>query len=396
LSTGAGYGWFLAGAGSWFGAWGMQTVLFSWLVVGELDASAQWVGVLQTSTMLPTVVLLLVGGVTADRYDPRGLLIKLYLLATVPVLLLAAGAASERLAIAGLFLYGLGMGTVSSFTMPARDALLSRVAGPDMMRAVTGTTATQFGAQAAGTLVAGAASWIGSAPMLVAQAAVLVAGSLVTRRVPVEAARPVALGSPSVLREVREGVADVARSPRLRAALGLAMAVGFLFIGPFLVVYPLLVRDHYRGGVAELSHVLMMFPLGTIIGSMWLRRRGGIVRKGRAALASLAVASLILAGVGCGPPFPGVVALTLAWGLCAAVFINCTRTLFQEAAPPTRRARALSVYQLGFMGMGPLGALAAGALAARVGPLGALQLFACGMLAVVAYAALATGTARME
>jgi hypothetical protein len=174
------------------------------------------------------------------------------------------------------------------------------------------------------------------------------------------------------------------------------MAVGFLFIGPFIVVYPLLVRDYYQRGIDALSLLLMMFPLGTIAGSVVLRRLGGIRRKGRAALCALAGGALIMGTVGLGLPFGGMTVLTLTWGVCAAVFINCTRTLFQEAAPPTRRARALSVYQLGFMGMGPLGALAAGLVSARIGALGALQVFAAGMLTVVAGAALVTDTARME
>jgi MFS family permease len=374
----------------------MQTVLFSWLVVGEAQASPQWVGVLQTSTMLPTIVLLLMGGVTADRYDPRGLLMRLYVIAAVPVLLLAAAVAAGRLPLAGLFAYGLAIGTVSSFTMPARDTLLSRVAGADMMHAVTGTTATQFGAQAFGSLLAGAARWVGTAPMLVVQAALLAFGSVVTSRVPVGPVAAAVSARGSIGADIREGVVEVARSSQLRAALVLAMAVGMLFIGPFLVVYPLLVRDTYHGGVDQLSLVLMMFPLGVIAGSIVLRRAGGLRRKGRAALISLAVAAGTMATVSLGLPFAGLVGTTLLWGLTAAVFINCTRTLFQEAAPPAHRARALSIYQLGFMGMGPVGALLSGTLAARIGALGTLRAFAVGMLVVVAVMALCTATARME
>jgi MFS family permease len=346
--------------------------------------------------MLPTLVLLLMGGVTADRYDPRGLLMKLYLIAAVPVALLAVGAATDRLAITGLFVYGLAIGTVSSFTMPARDTLLSRVAGSDMMRAVTGATAVQFGAQATGTLVAGAASFVGCAPMLAVQSALLAWGAVATARVPASAPSTARHERTSVLREIHEGLLDVARSPQMRTSLGLTMAVGLLFIGPFIVLYPLLVRDHYQRGVDALSLLLMLFPLGTIAGSIVLRRRGGIRRKGRAALLALTGGALLMGSMGFGLPFGAMAGLTLTWGVCAAVFINCTRTLFQEAAPPTRRARALSVYQLGFMGMGPLGALASGVLSARLGSLGALQVFAAGMLAVVAGAALLTDTARME
>ena len=62
-----GFRWFLMNTGSWFGAWGMQQVLFSWIVVGELQASGDWVGLAQTSIMLPSLVLLMAGGAVADR-----------------------------------------------------------------------------------------------------------------------------------------------------------------------------------------------------------------------------------------------------------------------------------------------------------------------------------------
>ena len=76
------YFWFLAGTGSWFMAMGMQSVLFSWLVVGVLKAEAEWVGITQSATMIPAVLLALPGGTLADRYDQRRLLIILHLVAS--------------------------------------------------------------------------------------------------------------------------------------------------------------------------------------------------------------------------------------------------------------------------------------------------------------------------
>src|SRR5882672_12381292 len=69
------YGWFIAGVSSWFTAVGMQSVLFSWLVVGVLHAKAEWVGITQSAMMLPSLLLILLGGAVADRYDRRTLLI---------------------------------------------------------------------------------------------------------------------------------------------------------------------------------------------------------------------------------------------------------------------------------------------------------------------------------
>ena len=174
------------------------------------------------------------------------------------------------------------------------------------------------------------------------------------------------------------------------------MAVGLFFMGPFVVIYPLLVRDSYAGGVARLSVVMMMFPLGTIAGSMLLRRMGGIRRKGLAALCALALGACVMGSVGLGMPFWGLVVSTFLWGLNAAVFINCTRTISQEAAPPESRARVLSIHQLGFMGMAPVGAVLAGIASGSVGPPTTLLVFAAGMLTVVVAMALLTDTATID
>jgi MFS family permease len=389
------FAWFAAGIAAWFGAWGIQMVVFSWLVVGTLHASAEWVGVAQTSTMLPALFLVLFGGAVADRVDPRRLVVVLHAVAVIPVALLALAVATDRLSLLGLGVYGVAIGTVSAFSMPARDALLSRVAGQDLMRAVTSMTAAQFGAQSAGNLLAGSARWWGPVPAIALQALLLLAGALVLLRVPALAPPPRPAERPSALREIGEALRIVAREPRLRTPLLLVLAVGFFFIGPFTVAVPLLVRDFYAGGAAEISLVVMLFPLGTITGSLWLRSRG-LRRKGRAALLALGVGCGALASMGLGLPFPALMAATFCWGLGGAVFINASRTLYQAAAPEGQRARVLAAYQLGFLGGAPLGSICAGLLGAALGIQDALLWFAGGMLLAVISVWLGTGMARME
>jgi MFS family permease len=372
----------------------MQSVIFSWLVVWELEVSPEWVGVAQTTSMLPSLALLLLGGAIADRYDPRRLLIVLHALGTLPPAALAAAVATGRLSLGGLLLFALCMGTLTAFTLPARDALLSRVAGPDMMRAVTGMTATQFGAQALGALAAGAARWVGSAPMLLVQGLVLAIGSLAAARIRDEASQARLPTRPG-LHDLTLGLRTVARDPGLRGLTLCLLGVGLFFIGPFLVTFPLLVHGYYGGDVTTLSIVFMLFPIGTITGSLALRARG-VTRKGRAALLALASGATILGVIGLGLPLPGLFLATLCWGLAGSVFINCSRTLFQEAAPPALRGRVLSVFQLCFVGAAPVGSLSAGFCNGWIGPLATLELFACAMLTLVASVWLATPTSRLE
>ncbi len=386
------FGWYLAAAASWFSGLGLQQVMLPWLVVGELGASAEWTGTVQMASMLPGLVLLLVGGALADRRDPRRLLTLLHVLAALPALALSLSIGSGRLSIAVVIACATALGALNALSNPARDTMLSRVAGRDVARAVTGLTIAQFTSQGLGMLVAGSARWLGTAPVLLAQAVIVALGAVLVRRIP---AQPVAALQPAAPGEYLAGLRFVLRSP-LRAVLALTCGIGFLFSASYNVVLPVLVRDVYGGDVSDVSLVMVMFPVGTILGSLVLLARGGIRRKGRALVLSLVVAATSVIGCGLGLPFPAVVAAAGVWGLAGAVFLNMGRTLFQVRAPEAERGRVLAVNHLGFMATGPLGALLSGFVAAELGPRTALLGFGAGMLALVGLVTLASDVRHME
>lgn len=386
------YGWYLAAACSWFGGIGLQQVMTPWLVVGELRASAAWTGTVQMAGLLPSLFLLLLGGAAADRRDPRQLLTGLHVLAALPPLALGLAIGGGHLSISIVLAGAIAMGALNAFSNPARDSLLSEVAGRDVMRAVTGLTIAQFASQGVGMLAAGSAGWLGSAPVLIAQAALVAAGAALVRGAPSRARAPASRAAPG---EYLAGLRIVLRSP-LRAVLGLTCGIGFLFSASYNVALPVLVRDVYGGDVRDVALLMLTFPLGTILGSLVLLSRGGIRRKGRALLLSLALAAASVMGCGLGLPFPFVVAAGLAWGLAGAVFLNMGRTLFQVRAPEAERGRVLAVNQLGFMAAAPLGALLAGLVASELGPRAALLGAGAGMLGLVTLVTLASDVAQME
>ncbi|NQY90187.1 MAG: MFS transporter [Deltaproteobacteria bacterium] len=388
------YPLFIAGAASWFTAWGMQSVLLSWLVVGELGADAAVLGLVQSVAMLPSLLLLLPGGVLADRHDRRRLLWISHTGAGLVVAALAVVVALGKLSLAAVFVFAACMGVAVAFVLPSRDALLNDVSGGDLMRAVTGLTLTQWSGHALGAAAGGLARWMGTANALALQSAVLLLGVLPLLRLPGsgndgrerdDSASASDDGSgTSALAEIREGLREVYHSPTLLSVLALTTSVGVFFIGPYIVAFPLLVRDYYGGDVAQLALLTMCFPLGTIAGSLLLLARGGIRRKGLALVCALATGTVFLALISLGLPFELMLVVVAAWGLGAAVNINCSRTIFQQGAPRTHRARVLSVYSMGFMGSTPLGTLLCGLLAERWGPLAACGILSASMAVAIA------------
>jgi MFS family permease len=389
-------GWYSVAAGSWFLAFGLQGVIVSSLVAMELHGDSRAMALAQMAQQLPGFGLILVGGAVADRVDKRLLLIALYSATALAAVALAGGIAAGLLSLAMVIGYVLSIGLASAFIQPSRDALLSDVGGANMMRAVSILTMTQWGMQAIGNASGILGRSVGVLPLIGLQVVVLAVGVPALFRLPRRAPAPDAPRRALRLGELVDGVREVFRSPVLAPCALLALALGVLFIGPFQVVFPLLVRDFYQGDIADLSILFTAFPVGTIAGSAMILARGGIRRKGQAQLLALAFGSLCLGSLAFGPPFWLAVLAVGLFGFGGAFFVNAGRTLFQERAAPESRGRVLSVYALSFMGgSGMIGAPLAGLLNAQLGSLAACGVCAAAMLVLIAVVTLATDVRKL-
>jgi len=388
------YAWFLSGASSWSLAFGLNQVVFSWLLVGELREDADRVGFAQMCLVLPSLLFLLPGGLLADRSDLRRVTLGVQASAALASAALAAAVGLGWLSLPLLAAYALVWGTIQAFNGPARDALLSHVAGGDLLRAITGLTLAQFAANAVGSRLGGVAEVFGSGRTLFVQAGVLVAGVALTSRLPRTRTQAPETERPRTPAALADGLRIVRRSPQLRPIAWLVAANGLFYMGPFQVLCPLIVRDVYGGDVGTLASAMMMLPLGCIAGSLAILWRGGLEHKGAVFLLALLGVALCLIGFVTRPPFPVFAAGIFAWGVFHSLFVNTSRTLFQQAAPPSHRAQVLAVYSLGLLGMAPISSLASGVLAHHVGLLAACALPGAAMLAIVGFAWFATSVRR--
>ena len=102
------------------------------------------------------------GGLLADRFDQRKILIGFHVIAAIPAAGLALLMYLDLLSYWALIGYALMMGTVGAFIQPARDGMLNRVAGDQLQRTVTVTMGLTFGAQIFGFAAASFADSIGA------------------------------------------------------------------------------------------------------------------------------------------------------------------------------------------------------------------------------------------
>jgi len=348
---------YIAGIVSWFSGMGLQFVIIPTLAAVYLNSTAQELAIAQMSISIPQLLLLFITGQIADRSNARRMLIGIHGLAIIPPFMTFWLVYSGNLTYWNIIVYGLCMGSLFAFSAPTRDAL--------MQRGVMASMIAQFTAQLAGFVLAGIAAplagpWTLPAMHAMVLAFGLFAAALLPNLPPID-------HGPEPERSWLSGVKVVMRSDLLRPTLILNFAVGIFFVGPFMVSFPLIVRDIFGGGQLEISVTSLAFWGGTIVTTVVMMRRSSIRRRGALMCFGVIVGSMGLIGACLAPSFVIMCACCTFWGLCAGFNMTMSRTIVQTAAPPRIRAQIMALYNMGFIGSAPIGAFAMGYLSPLIG-----------------------------
>jgi MFS family permease len=378
--------YYMIATAAWFGAYGMQSVVFAWLVTIVLHQPAELVGWAQTALLLPGMFLILIAGAIADRVGPARQAMWAQLAAGLTPLVLIVMLSVGELTLPLMIVYAVVMGCAQAFVTPARDGLLNQVAEGNVQRTVMQTSLAQFGFQIIGYATAGFADALGAEVILAVQSGVLLIGVWGYRRIhrPAQAAAPAQTGELGRMwHRVREGAVTVMSNPIMRVVVFQNVAMGVFFMGAFMVAFPLVVREVYEGSSGDLAFMSGFNSLGVVLTIIVMLRLGYVERPGRALLLAQGLGAVFLFSTGFVDDFAIFVLLVFTWGLCGGLAMPMCRTLMQELAPPEQRARVMSFFAFSFMGAGPLGALLVGYLAEYFGPQTAILICASSMFAVI-------------
>jgi predicted MFS family arabinose efflux permease len=112
--------WYLTGTSFWLAGMSLQGFLITWLLVGELGAPADQVGLGRALMQIPGIAILIIGGILADRNDMRRLLLLLHLLIALPPLLLALLAGMSMLSVWLVIGFGICLSTLAGHQRPGQ------------------------------------------------------------------------------------------------------------------------------------------------------------------------------------------------------------------------------------------------------------------------------------
>lgn len=374
---------YLAGLVSFVAPTGIQTVLFPWLVMVLLQETPERLGLAQMSLQAPIMFLIIAGGIFADRFNRAHILSICHLLAALPPLMLSVVIAGDGLSYGHLIAYGIAIGLLTAFVQPARDGMLSELAGTGLQRAVTLVMGLSFGGQLIGFIAGGMADSIGPVSLLQLQAVIIASGAFVLYPLSRVSAREEPVPQTAHDAGFWVGFRLVRESFVMRPVTLFVFLMSFMYGGAYAVLVPLMARDVFSGGAEELAQCFIAFVLGTVTMTLILVSRPEIKRPMNAMLHGLVVGGACLVFGSLASDLIWFLVAIFAWGMCGTIPMSMSRSIIQSAAPDDYRARVLAVYSLANMGGMPLGAAYWGFIAGYWGPQETMWIVAGTMASIV-------------
>ncbi len=373
--------WLLAGQLVSLTGTGMQQVAVVWQLY--LFTHSPWaLGLLGLFRVVPIVVFALGGGVVADAFDRRRLMMVTQAMLALVSVGLAVTSATGVASAWTLYAAAALTGAASAFDAPARQALLPLLVPREDLPAALGLGATVFQfATIAGPALGGLVlAFGGVVPIYVLDALSFLAVIGALLRMSHRA--PARTGTPLGVHAALEGLRFLRGAPLIRTT----MLLDFIatFFGGSMLLMPIFADQLLHVGPRGLGLLYAAQPVGATLAGLVLSSRGIPRRQGLAVLWSVAAYGVAIAVFGASRSFALSLAALAASGASDTVSMVIRQTLRQLLTPDALRGRMTSINMIFFMGGPQLGEVEAGAVARAFGP--RLSVASGGLLCVAAVA----------
>jgi predicted MFS family arabinose efflux permease len=370
---------------SW--AFEMETLILGWYVLVE-TRSVLLLTVFASLSYVGTLIAPMFG-VAGDRIGHRDLLAMMRGTYAVLAATLMTLALTGYLTPLYVMIIVAIMGLVRPSDLGVRGALVATIMPSDqLIGAISLSRTTMDTARIAGALSgAGLFEALGMGPAYVAIVGLYVVSTLLTLCVvapskphPVDAADDGALRR-SPLRDLKEGVAYVWTTPRMRAAMWIAFLANLTAYPLSNGLLPYVARDVYGTDQTGLGYLSASFAVGSLIGSIALSLIGG-VRVARLMIGATVAWYAVLLVFSQMQTVPAAIACLVLAGFSQSLTMISIAVILMRTASEHFRGRVMGVRMMVIYGL-PLGLLAAGSLIEAIGFAATGSLYAAAGLALM-------------
>ncbi len=350
---------------STIGTW-MQSVAMPWLAL-QLTHSGLLVGLVLAAQFMPVLLGSQFGGMVADRYRKRSVLLVTQSVFTIPSFALFAVSSTGHAQYWMIVLAAFATGTINLFDVPSRQAFVIEMVGrQDLMNAIALNSSVFNTAAVVGPAVAGVIIGIAGVPICflansVSYLAAIIA-LLLMRDLPAHVRDRT---EQPLLRRIAQGASYARREPVVGTLL-VAVAVFSLFAMNRLTLIPLFADQVLHVGAQGFGFLLGSMGLGALVGALTLAFNPSASQPRRQFwMAMIWVAALLAFSIS--REFAISLVTLFVAGYCQISFVATANNRIQTITPDHLRGRVMALYAQALIGVGPLGSTQAGALATLLG-----------------------------
>ena len=352
-------------------------------VMSTLTNKALLLGMANLAAGLPMLLLTMVGGSAADRFDKRKILLTTQYVQIALAISIGFLIMSGKIQIWHILAFAAVLGISNSFEMPTLNALVPELVKRDEIQGAISIDRTVFhGSRMIGFSLSGILiSALGMASAFFANAVSFVALIIALFTIPPRL-RGTAEEEEKRTSGIKDGFRYVAKDKPSLAMIGL-IATTTVFIFPIItVMMPLYVRLVLGLGANRLGFLMGASAVGAVIGAIFLI---SIPREKRVPfmMVNVCIVACAIFGLSRAPSFYVATALLIFNSLGLSMNFGLANTIVQERAPDYLRGRVSAVFMLSFVGLMPVAGLGITGLSDLIGMRTALAI-AAGCYAVIA------------
>ncbi len=345
------------------GTW-MQNFAQGWVVAG-MSSSALSLGLINFAASIPTLLLMPLGGIAADRMERRTILVYSSLAMGIVASITGFLIGGNQLQFWHLIVLALLLGSATAYELPAYQSFYPQlISKEELPQAIALNQATFNGARIIGPALAAAfvAAW-GTAAAFHANAlsflAVLISLYFIKRRPPANTHKGGSAG-----KMFKEGLAYVKERPVVGALLGVTALTTLCVFPNLAVLMPYYVKHVLHLKEAALGTIMSISGLGSLIGALLLLNVPRSKRVHSIGLSGLAITIGLVLMAGSRSLWFAVAAIALI-STSISFSVGLASIMIQESVPDQLRGRVMSLFTLTFTGIMPFAALAVTGLADR-------------------------------
>ena len=374
----------------WFGTLasvtGFQMFQFGqlWLIY-ELTESPLFLGYVGLAQAIPAIVLNLVGGVVADRFNRRILILSTQILNAALIAILATLTLLDQVEVWHVLTIAFCSGAVNAFDQPARQAIYPTLITPSVMTsAVALNSAIWQGVRIVAPALAGfiiSAAGTSTVFYLGSAGFVMMAVVMIRLNVPPSKERP----STSPFKDLAQGLKFIKDNFIFTFLIGMTFFNSFFGMS-YMTMMPVFAVDILKVGAEGQGQLLSLSGLGALLITLFLGSRSNLGHEGLRVIGGAVLFGITVATFAVTSQFVGSfpLALTLVFivGVCSSIYMIAIMTSLQLMVPDNMRGRVMGFYSMTWSIL-PLGGMQAGAIANAIGAHWALVI---GGTAVVLFA----------